>query len=273
LAAGNAAVTGAAPSGAATAGEAGTGPSADGIPATTPDQSSTAAAPNQDQSAPPATPDATSPPAQPDQSTTAQDTTPSAGHPTVTATPDATTTQPAKNTAETPPARDAAPGVPDHALAGVTGPAPTAATAQTAAPAQPQSAAPPAPPVVQIAMRIAPLRLEADGVHRLTVNLHPADLGPVQVVAEIRNGDVSLQLSGSTDAGTAALRDSLDDLRRELTDAGFGNCELDLRQGDGDARQEQPRQPFSPSRPHLTTPSPIATAAPKPEKGRLDVRA
>jgi flagellar hook-length control protein FliK len=123
-------------------------------------------------------------------------------------------------------------------------------------------------------MRIGPLRLEADGVHRLTVNLHPADLGPVQVVAEIRNGDVSLQLSGSTDAGTAALRDSLDDLRRELTDAGFGNCELDLRQGSGDARQEQPRQHFSPSRPQMTTPAPTVAPAAVPEKpGRLDVRA
>ena len=65
-------------------------------------------------------------------------------------------------------------------------------------------------------MRIVPLRLDADGVHRLTVNLHPADLGPVQVVAEIRNGDINLQLAGTTDAGNAALRDSLADLKREL---------------------------------------------------------
>jgi flagellar hook-length control protein FliK len=181
--------------------------------------------------------------------------------------------QPIKNAAEPP---DAAPGVPDHALAGVAGPAPTAPTtvapAQSAAP--PPSAAPPAPTAAQIAMRIVPLRLEADGVHRLTVNLHPADLGPVQVVAEIRNGDVSLQLSGSTDAGTAALRDSLDDLRRELTDAGFGNCDLDLRQGSGDTQQGQPRQHFSPSRPQMTTPAPTVAPAAVPEKtGRLDVRA
>ena len=92
-------------------------------------------------------------------------------------------------------------------------------------------------------MRIAPLRLDADGVHRLTVNLHPADLGPVQVVAEIRNGDINVQLTGSTDAGTEAIRNALDDLRRELEDSGFGNTTLDLRQGN--AQQEQARQQFA----------------------------
>jgi flagellar hook-length control protein FliK len=124
-------------------------------------------------------------------------------------------------------------------------------------------------------MHIAPLRLEADGVHRLTVHLHPADLGPVQVVAEVRDGDISLQLSGSTDAGTAALRDALDDLRRELTTSGFGNCSLDLRQG-GD-QPEQARQQFHPETARTApTPAPEPTANPVPHAaptGRLDVRA
>ena len=92
--------------------------------------------------------------------------------------------------------------------------------------------------------------------------------------AEIRNGDVTLQLSGSTDAGTAALRDSLDDLRQELAASGFGNCSLDLRDG-GD----QPRQQYSPARPSgggtsAATPAPTATPDPAPQTaGRLDVRA
>ena len=124
-------------------------------------------------------------------------------------------------------------------------------------------------------MQIVPLRLEADGVHRLTVHLHPVDLGPVQVVAEIRNGDVTVQLSGSTDAGTAALRESLDDLRRELTASGFGNCSLDLQQGGEQARQQYPR-----SHPVLTgstgngppaTPEKAPAAAAR--SGRLDVNA
>ncbi|MEU8611874.1 flagellar hook-length control protein FliK [Actinoplanes sp. NPDC048791] len=90
--------------------------------------------------------------------------------------------------------------------------------------------------------RIIPLRLDADGVHRLTVNLHPADLGPVQVVAEIRNGEINVQLSSSTDAGHESLRNALDDLRRELQQSGFGNASLDLRQGTG---QDQARQQFA----------------------------
>lgn len=93
-------------------------------------------------------------------------------------------------------------------------------------------------------MRIAPLRLDPDGVHRLTVNLHPVDLGPVQVVAEIRNGEINVQLSGSTDAGNDALRDALADLKRDLEDSGFANCNLDLRQGNADQQQEA-RQQFS----------------------------
>jgi flagellar hook-length control protein FliK len=90
-------------------------------------------------------------------------------------------------------------------------------------------------------MQIAPLRLEADGIHRLTVNLHPVDLGPVQVIAEIRDGAITVQLSGSTDAGHESLRNAMDDLRRELQQAGFENCSLDLRRGsagDHGARQQ-----------------------------------
>ena len=63
------------------------------------------------------------------------------------------------------------------------------------------------------------------------MHLHPADLGPVSVVAEIRDGSVFLQLTGSTEAGREALRDSLGELRQELSDAGFRNTSLDLRQG------------------------------------------
>jgi flagellar hook-length control protein FliK len=135
-------------------------------------------------------------------------------------------------------------------------------------------------------MRIAPLRLDADGVHRLTVQLHPVDLGPVQVVAEIRNGDINVQLTGTTDAGTDAIRNALGDLRRELEDSGFANCTLDLRQGT--AQQDQTRQQFAaagygsnrrdsePSGPGSTAPAPAETSTAvrrAPGNGRLDVHA
>ena len=95
-----------------------------------------------------------------------------------------------------------------------------------------------------------PLRREADGIHRLTVHLHPADLGPVSVVAEIRNGSVSVQLTGGTDAGRDALQQALPQLRQELADAGFVNCSLDLRQdapgGGQEFRQPTPVRPTDP---------------------------
>ncbi|MFC3740209.1 flagellar hook-length control protein FliK, partial [Paractinoplanes deccanensis] len=166
--------------------------------------------------------------------------------------------------------------------AGVSGPQPTA-PAPPPAPAAPPAPAGqlPNPPAAQLAMRIVPLKLDADGVHRLTVHLHPADLGPVQVVAEIRNGDITVQLSGSTDAGNEALRNAMDDLRRELNDAGFRNTTLDLRQGN--PQQEQARQQFAASFPGAargeraetplpTEPAPAIRRA-VPGDSRLDIHA
>jgi flagellar hook-length control protein FliK len=135
-----------------------------------------------------------------------------------------------------------------------TGPAPTAAVqphqvvgATTAAAplASPAPAAPAAavvpPTAQQLAMRIVPLRLDGDGVHRLTVHLHPVDLGPVSVVAEIRNGAIQVQLTGSTEAARETLRSAMTDLRRDLQDAGFTSCQLDLRQDAPAGGQPQPR--------------------------------
>jgi flagellar hook-length control protein FliK len=152
------------------------------------------------------------------------------------------------NTTLNPPVTTAAPGT--DASFGVPGAAGVAATAPTApaTPTAPVAAAPPPAPatpgplVNQLATRIVPLRLDADAVHRLTVNLHPVDLGPVQVIAEIRNGEINVQLASSTDAGHESLRNALEDLRRELQQAGFSNTSLDLRQG---TPQEQARQQFA----------------------------
>jgi flagellar hook-length control protein FliK len=114
-----------------------------------------------------------------------------------------------------------------------------------------------------VATHIVPLRLEADGIHRLTVHLHPADLGPVSLVAEIRDGTVAMQLAGSTEAARDALRAALPDLRRELTDSGFRDCQLDLRQ-DGGQPDRQLREPVSRAgrADRAGTDQPAATAEP-----------
>ncbi|WP_189243126.1 flagellar hook-length control protein FliK [Planobispora rosea] len=116
---------------------------------------------------------------------------------------------------------DAAP----QAVPNVTATAQTKAAEQVSAPASSR----PAPPAAQVAMHILPLRQDPDGIHRLTVHLHPVDLGPISVVAELRNGAVHLQLAGASDAAFEALRSSLPDLKRELEDGGFSSCSLDLQ--------------------------------------------
>lgn len=139
------------------------------------------------------------------------------------------------------------------------------------APAQAASAptGPPAPPATQIAMHVVPLRREADGVHRLTVHMNPEALGPVSLVAEIRDNAIQIQLVGSTDAGRDALRNALGDLRKELEEAGFSNTSLDLRQ-DSPSGQERAFAQQSRSVRDVADGSngtPGAPAAPAPDRG------
>ncbi|MDY7085754.1 MAG: flagellar hook-length control protein FliK, partial [Actinomycetota bacterium] len=221
-------------------------PPADTAAATTP------TAPNTPAGIPAST--GTAPADAPPVDTTASD--PAAAPASTGARPDPAAADPTAGTTSANPVNPAAaPGVaPDGAAnpgalgqpgpAGVAGPQATAPAAPAAGTPPPPASSPAfQPPAAQLAMRIVPLRLDADGVHRLTVNLHPADLGPVQVVAEIRNGEINVQLTSGTDAGNEALRNALDDLRRELDNAGFRNTSLDLRQGN--AQQEQARQQFA----------------------------
>ncbi|MBG0833309.1 flagellar hook-length control protein FliK [Planomonospora sp. ID67723] len=105
------------------------------------------------------------------------------------------------------------------------------ATTQAAAVERVSAPAPqqPAPPASQIAVHVLPLRQDPDGIHRLTIHLHPVDLGPISVVAELRNGAVHLQLAGTSDVAFDALRSALPDLKQELEEGGFSSCTLDLQ--------------------------------------------
>jgi hypothetical protein len=125
-------------------------------------------------------------------------------------------------------------------------------------------------------MHIVPLRREADGIHRLTVHLHPVDLGPVSVVAEIRDGNVAVQLSGGTEHGRQALHQALPQLRQELLDAGFANCSLDLRQdaptGGQEYRQPAPFQPAATDAMAAATPADAETRPTVDRNRLLDLR-
>ncbi|MER7002612.1 flagellar hook-length control protein FliK [Dactylosporangium sp. NPDC000555] len=82
----------------------------------------------------------------------------------------------------------------------------------------------------QLVSVLSPLRRGADGVHRMTLRLRPEDLGPVSIVAEVRDGAIAVRLRADHEAGQAALRAALPELRQDLTDAGFARCALELHQ-------------------------------------------
>ncbi len=96
-----------------------------------------------------------------------------------------------------------------------------------------------APVSTQLVAHIAPLQHGPDGIHRLTVHLHPADLGPVQLLAEMRAGTLHLKLVGGSEMAREALRMALPDLRRELTDAGVTTASVDVRREDSAPGQSQ----------------------------------
>jgi hypothetical protein len=97
--------------------------------------------------------------------------------------------------------------------------------------AAPTTAVPPAAapvPAAQLALGLARLRTGPDGTHQLTIHLNPEELGPISVVAEVRGDNLSVHLSGATDAGREALRAALPQLERLLRDGGFASCTVDV---------------------------------------------
>jgi flagellar hook-length control protein FliK len=115
---------------------------------------------------------------------------------------------------------------------------PTAAPVASTAPA---AALPGSPAALaqQVLTRVSPLRQGPDGTHHLTMRLDPGHLGPLTVVAEVRNGAIRLELTAVLPAAQEALRQAAGDLRRDLADAGFGSAAVDVRSdgaGAGDPR-------------------------------------
>jgi len=72
------------------------------------------------------------------------------------------------------------------------------------------------------------------GTHVLSVALDPKNLGEVRIVAHISSGQVRIDLAGANDAARAALRGTLDELRRDLQSAG-----LEAELGLADERSER----------------------------------
>jgi hypothetical protein len=116
---------------------------------------------------------------------------------------------------------------------------PTAAPVASAASVQAPLPGSPAALAEQVLTRVSPLRQGPDGTHHLTMRLDPGHLGPLTVVAEVRNGTIRLELTAVLPAAQEALKHAAADLRRDLADAGFGSASVDVRSdggGPGDPR-------------------------------------
>jgi flagellar hook-length control protein FliK len=122
----------------------------------------------------------------------------------------------------------------------LTGAAPAAGVPATAVPAWVQQAV-----QAQLSGRLVAAARGADpsALQRLTLHLHPADLGVVQVVATMHDGTVSLQLMAGNPLTRDAMRASLATLHADLAAAGLSGTQLDVsdqppsQQG---AAQQQP---------------------------------
>jgi flagellar hook-length control protein FliK len=67
---------------------------------------------------------------------------------------------------------------------------------------------------------VTPLRAGADGSQQLTISLHPAELGTVQVAVVVRGGETTIRLTPTTEHGAAALRANASVLADQLRDSG-----------------------------------------------------
>jgi flagellar hook-length control protein FliK len=125
---------------------------------------------------------------------------------------------------------------------------------------------------------LTPLRHAPDGSYSLELQLHPRELGPVQVTVELRHGQLSIHLHAADAGAGDLLRAQLPDLREQLEAQGLLTAELDVGSGGPRGRPTpEPRDltpaPVRPARADdpAGAPAPAPTAAGAPSNG-LDIR-
>jgi hypothetical protein len=110
----------------------------------------------------------------------------------------------------------------------------------------------------QVFAALVPIRGGKSGEHQLTVQLHPAELGPVSIVARFENGELSVTLASGSDAAREALQSALPQLRNDLQQAGFAGVALALDAGGdpGRAGRQSAFQPAGRPNPQQDSPAP-----------------
>jgi flagellar hook-length control protein FliK len=100
----------------------------------------------------------------------------------------------------------------------------TVAAAATAAPSAPQ----PTNPAEQVLGALLPLHNRPDGTYTMQLELHPHDLGRVQLTVELHKGVLSVHMQADTPEARAAIAAHLDHLRNLLDGQGVQTGRLDL---------------------------------------------
>jgi flagellar hook-length control protein FliK len=121
--------------------------------------------------------------------------------------------------------------------------APTTGVPAPAGAPAPAPAAVPVPVQQQVFAAVGPLLREDDGSYAVQLQLHPHDLGAVQVTVDVRHGEISVQLHSPDPAAQDALRDGLSDLRRQLEDQGLRTGSMEVGSGGADPRQRDGTRP------------------------------
>lgn len=103
-----------------------------------------------------------------------------------------------------------------------------AASATTAAAPAPTTTAPQTSVAGQLAASLRTLAGRDDGVHVMTVRLHPDDLGPVRIVARLTGTDVHLRVTTTTAAAAAAVTEATPRLHDALAGGGLTTTGLDV---------------------------------------------
>ena len=98
------------------------------------------------------------------------------------------------------------------------------------------------PPVEMVAAALRVARPDTDGSWRVNLQLHPADLGEVNIVLEVRGGSVAVHIAADSQMTRSLLSEHLGDLRASLKEAGLETGTMDV----GSRHPSTPQQGWRP---------------------------
>ena len=146
-----------------------------------------------------------------------------------------------------------------------------------AAPVAPSTRSAEVPAHEQITTAVSTLRQHGDGSYHVSVHLHPADLGPVDLDVQLHHDSIELHMHAEHEHARELLHDHIGDIRHELEQLGLQATTVDV--GDGSRRRQSPA--FTTTTPSFATPvaddvpvavAPAAATLPPTGDAALDVR-